>query len=42
MRFPAMSLNHITIKVPDLHRTSKFYQDFLECPFGNNRRPRIS
>src|SRR5580692_11412943 len=27
--FPAISLNHITVRVPDLHRTSKFYQDFF-------------
>jgi catechol 2,3-dioxygenase-like lactoylglutathione lyase family enzyme len=32
MRFPAMSLNHITIKVPDLHRTSKFYREFFGMP----------
>jgi catechol 2,3-dioxygenase-like lactoylglutathione lyase family enzyme len=25
----AVSLNHITVKVPDLHRTSKFYQEFF-------------
>lgn len=30
--FPAISLNHITIKVPDLHRTSKFYQNFFGMP----------
>jgi catechol 2,3-dioxygenase-like lactoylglutathione lyase family enzyme len=30
--FPAISLNHITVKVPDLHRTSKFYQDFFGMP----------
>jgi hypothetical protein len=27
--FPAISLNHITVKVPDLHRTSRFYQEFF-------------
>jgi catechol 2,3-dioxygenase-like lactoylglutathione lyase family enzyme len=32
MGFPAISLNHITIKVPDLHRTSRFYQDFFGMP----------
>lgn len=30
--FPAISVNHITIKVPDLHRTSKFYQEFFAMP----------
>jgi catechol 2,3-dioxygenase-like lactoylglutathione lyase family enzyme len=30
--FPAVSLNHITLKVPDLHRTSKFYQEFFGMP----------
>ena len=30
--FSAISVNHITIKVPDLHRTSKFYQDFFGMP----------
>jgi catechol 2,3-dioxygenase-like lactoylglutathione lyase family enzyme len=30
--FPAISLNHITVKVPDLHRTSKFYQEFFGMP----------
>ena len=27
--FRAVSVNHITVKVPDLHRTSKFYQEFF-------------
>jgi catechol 2,3-dioxygenase-like lactoylglutathione lyase family enzyme len=30
--FPAISLNHITVKVPDLHRTSRFYQEFFGMP----------
>jgi catechol 2,3-dioxygenase-like lactoylglutathione lyase family enzyme len=30
--FSAISLNHITLKVPDLHRTSRFYQDFFGMP----------
>jgi catechol 2,3-dioxygenase-like lactoylglutathione lyase family enzyme len=30
--FSAISLNHITVKVPDLHRTSKFYQEFFGMP----------
>src|SRR5882724_9200238 len=34
--FRAVSVNHITVKVPDLHRTSKFYQDF----FGMSLRQR--
>jgi len=28
----AVSLNHVTVKVPDLHRTSKFYQEFFSMP----------
>jgi catechol 2,3-dioxygenase-like lactoylglutathione lyase family enzyme len=30
--FPAIRLNHITVKVPDLHRTSKFYQELFGMP----------
>jgi catechol 2,3-dioxygenase-like lactoylglutathione lyase family enzyme len=30
--FRAVSINHITVKVPDLHRTSNFYQEFFEMP----------
>ncbi len=30
--FSAISLNHITVKVPDLLRTSKFYQGFFGMP----------
>src|ERR1700724_1111384 len=25
----AVSINHVTVKVPDLHRTSQFYQEFF-------------
>jgi catechol 2,3-dioxygenase-like lactoylglutathione lyase family enzyme len=28
----AVSINHITVKVPDLHRTSNFYQEFFGMP----------
>ena len=28
----AVSINHFTVKVPDLHRTSKFYQEFFAMP----------
>jgi catechol 2,3-dioxygenase-like lactoylglutathione lyase family enzyme len=28
----AVSINHVTVKVPDLHRTSKFYQEFFSMP----------
>jgi len=28
----AVSINHVTVKVPDLHRTSKFYQEFFGMP----------
>lgn len=30
--FEAVSINHITVRVPDLHRTSKFYQEFFGMP----------
>ena len=30
--FSAVSLNHVTVKVPDLHRTSEFYQKFFGMP----------
>jgi catechol 2,3-dioxygenase-like lactoylglutathione lyase family enzyme len=30
--FRAVSLNHVTVKVPDLHRTSQFYQEFFGMP----------
>jgi len=30
--FHAVSINHITVKVPDLQRTSNFYQEFFEMP----------
>jgi catechol 2,3-dioxygenase-like lactoylglutathione lyase family enzyme len=30
--FRAVSINHITVKVPDLQRTSNFYQEFFEMP----------
>jgi catechol 2,3-dioxygenase-like lactoylglutathione lyase family enzyme len=30
--FRAVSINHITVKVPDLQRTSTFYQEFFEMP----------
>jgi catechol 2,3-dioxygenase-like lactoylglutathione lyase family enzyme len=28
----AVSINHVTVKVPDLHRTSNFYQEFFQMP----------
>jgi len=30
--FPAISLNHVTLRVPDLQRTSRFYQEFFQMP----------
>jgi len=30
--FRAVSLNHVTVRVPDLHRTSQFYQEFFRMP----------
>ena len=27
----AVSLNHVTVRVPDVHRTSQFYQESLVC-----------
>jgi len=28
----AISINHVTVRVPDLHRTSQFYQEFFGMP----------
>jgi catechol 2,3-dioxygenase-like lactoylglutathione lyase family enzyme len=28
----AVSLNHVTVRVPDVHRTSQFYQEFFGMP----------
>lgn len=30
--FPAVSLNHVTVRVPDLQKTSRFYQEFFQMP----------
>jgi catechol 2,3-dioxygenase-like lactoylglutathione lyase family enzyme len=30
--FRAVSLNHVTVRVPDLHRTSQFYREFFGMP----------
>jgi catechol 2,3-dioxygenase-like lactoylglutathione lyase family enzyme len=30
--FRAVNLNHVTVRVPDLHRTSQFYQKFFGMP----------
>jgi catechol 2,3-dioxygenase-like lactoylglutathione lyase family enzyme len=30
--FRAVSLNHVTVRVPNLHRTSQFYQQFFGMP----------
>ena len=30
--FQAVTLNHVTVRVPDLHRTSRFYQEFFGMP----------
>lgn len=32
MGFKAISINHVTVRVPDLHRTSQFYQEFFGMP----------
>src|SRR5437588_3576562 len=28
----AITLNHVTVRVPDLHKTSQFYQEFFGMP----------
>ena len=28
----AMTLNHVTVRVPDVHKTSQFYQEFFGMP----------
>jgi catechol 2,3-dioxygenase-like lactoylglutathione lyase family enzyme len=30
--FRAVSINHVTVRVPNLHRTSQFYQEFFGMP----------
>jgi catechol 2,3-dioxygenase-like lactoylglutathione lyase family enzyme len=30
--FPAVSINHVTVRVPDLAKTSRFYQEFFQMP----------
>jgi catechol 2,3-dioxygenase-like lactoylglutathione lyase family enzyme len=30
--FRSVSLNHVTVRVPDLHRTSQFYREFFGMP----------
>ncbi len=30
--FPAISLNHVTLRVPDIQKTSRFYQEFFQMP----------
>jgi len=30
--FRAVSINHVTVRVPDIHRTSQFYQEFFGMP----------
>jgi len=30
--FKAVTINHVTVRVPDLHHTSRFYQEFLGMP----------
>jgi len=30
--FRAVSINHVTVRVPNLHRTSRFYQEFFKMP----------
>jgi catechol 2,3-dioxygenase-like lactoylglutathione lyase family enzyme len=30
--FPAISLNHVTLRVPDLQKSSRFYQEFFQMP----------
>jgi catechol 2,3-dioxygenase-like lactoylglutathione lyase family enzyme len=29
---PAISLNHVTLRVPDLEKTSRFYREFFQMP----------
>jgi catechol 2,3-dioxygenase-like lactoylglutathione lyase family enzyme len=38
--FRAVSLNHVTVKVPDLQRTSRFYQEFFGMPL-RQQAPRV-
>src|SRR5437016_13506170 len=36
----AVSINHVTVRVPDLHRTSQFYQEFFGMPL-KQQSPKI-
>ena len=38
--FPAISLNHVTVRVPDLQKTSRFYQEFFQMPL-RQRSPTV-
>jgi hypothetical protein len=40
--FRAVSLNHVTVRVPDLHRTSQFYQQFFGMPIRQQSELYIS
>ena len=31
-KFEAITLNHVTLRVPDLQKTSRFYQEFFNMP----------
>src|SRR5713226_3006022 len=34
----AVTLNHVTVRVPDVRRTSQFYQEFFGCRLSSIRR----
>src|SRR6185436_18604184 len=34
----AVTLNHVTVRVPDVHRTSRFYQEFFGMPLKQHSK----
>jgi catechol-2,3-dioxygenase len=38
----AVSLNHVTVRVHDLQRTSQFYQEFFGMPSSSIQKRRTS
>jgi catechol-2,3-dioxygenase len=37
-----VSLNHVTVRIPDVQRTSAFYQEFFGMPSSSIQQQRIS
>jgi len=37
--FQAVSINHVSVRVPDIHRASQFYQEFFGIPLRQQSAP---